>query len=127
METLVSSKNGKSSNGKEDVKVTDTKNGAETLKVVTKKPVTVQDRIAQAEKFQVLSEKHRRLQEKDVELEKFVLSNESNKEQITLKNSAGKTVDIQNSGVVAEVVSMLRAKVAAALKQTEEQILTFKI
>jgi len=125
METKIP--NGKPADPKAEVKKVDTEKGAAALKVVTEKPVTVQDRIGQAEKFNVLSEKHRRLQEKDVELEKFVLANENNKEQITLKNSAGKTVDIVNGGVVAEVVAMLRAKVSTALKQTEEQILTFKI
>ena len=127
METLSIPKNGKSSNPKEDVKITDTQKGVEILKAVTEKPMTAQDRIERAKVFETLRGKFETLKAKEVELEQFDLGRTGEKEKIVLYNSAGKQVEIVVPGVVIEFTKVLREKTKAARETTEAQILEFKI
>lgn len=123
METKVST-NGKAKDGKKEI---ETQNGAAALQQVTEKPVSANERILRADNFKILTDRFHTMRERQDSLKKLILSKDGSKETLTIKNNNGRSYEITNTNVIAEVVEFLLAKGEAALRVTEQEIVDFKI
>ena len=133
METV--KKNGTATDPKAEIKKVETEKGSATMKVVTEKttepqtekPISADERILRADNFKIITDRFQVLRQRQDDLTKLLLSKDGSRETLTIKNQNGKSYEVTNSQVIADVVALLKTKGDAALAETADEILNFKI
>jgi len=88
---------------------------------------TADGRIKKLANFQILAEKHNFLINKKQELDQFIISSDGTKEKVELKNAAGYSLEVSNSQVVEEVLTVMQETLNKFLTKSEADILQFTI
>lgn len=112
-------------------KVTESKK-AEEVKKETKVLIanfrpTAEERIKNAQKFQILTKKYDHLKEKKEELERFKISSDGTGEHIYFENAEGYKLEISNSNVIEQMISLAENTLNRILQTTETEVQEFVI
>ncbi|MGJ8760392.1 MAG: hypothetical protein ACSHXA_07580 [Polaribacter sp.] len=104
----------------------------EQLKEQTKELIatfrpSAEERIKNMAKFQILTKKYDVLKEKKEELEKFKISSDGTQEKIFFENSQGYKLEVSNSNIIDEMLSLAENTLNNILQTTEEQVQNFVI
>ena len=115
--------------------VTDAKetkaNGKETKSKLDLKSLqletSAEKRIKNLSIFERICEKHTFLKAKSDELNSYLVGRDGLKETVTIQNTNGLCIEISNSSIITEILTLSQVKLFSLLEESEKEVLNFSI